>query len=130
MPTPEGYPDDYQWVEVQLPEGKGPGETFEHLNHNGRYTIKVTVPDDMPTGTDILLVEGNKRRRSAREMQKRAETQAVTVERATAKRTAAELAADARATAKRATDERAAARRAAAERANAEAKRLTAEITA
>ena len=65
MPTPEGREEGYQWVAVQIPEGKGPGETFEHLNHNGRYTMTVTVPEVAKAG-EILGVEmGNKRKTSA-----------------------------------------------------------------
>ena len=130
MPTPEGFPDGYQWVAVEL-QGAASGDTIYRLNHNGRYMMNVRVPDNMTAGTDILLVEmGNKRKRSVRERQQRAERQAATIERATAKSNAAELAADERAAAERAATERAAAKRAAAEGATAEAKRLAAEIAA
>ena len=127
VPTPKGYPEGYQWVEVQLPEGRGPGETFEHLNHNGRFMMTVTVPNDVCANTTTLVVEtGNKRRRSARERQRSAERRAATVECATAERDAAEIATDAQAAAERDAAERAAAKRAA----DAEAKRLAAAITA
>ena len=130
MPTPEGFPDGYQWVAVEL-QGAASGDTIYRLNHNGRYMMNVRVPDNMTAGTDILLVEmGNKRKRSVRERQQRAERQAATIERATAKSNAAELAADERAAAERAATERAAAKRAAAEGATAEAKRLAAAIAA
>ena len=123
MPTPEGREEGYQWVAVQIPEGKGPGETFEHLNHNGRYTMTVTVPEVAKAG-EILGVEmGNKRKTSARARQLRAARKADTVERATAERTDAE-----RAAAEQAAAERAAAERAANERALPG--RLAAEIAA
>jgi len=123
MPTPEGHEEGCQWVAVQIPEGKGPGETFEHLNHNGRYTMTVTVPEVAKAG-EILGVEmGNKRKTSARARQLRAARKADTVERATAER------ADAvRAAAEQAAAERAAAERAANERALL--MRLAAEIAA
>ena len=94
MPTPEGRQDGNQWVAVQIPEGVEPGESFEHLNHNGRYMMTVTVPEGAKAGETLGTPSGNKRRRSAREMQARAERQAATVERATAERDAAEIAAD------------------------------------
>ena len=129
MPTPEGRPEGDQWVVVRVPEGKGPGETFEHINHNGRYMMTVTVPEGAKAG-DTLGTPGNKRRTSARERQRRAERRAATVERATAERDATEIAAeitaDEQAVAERATDERAAAKRAT----DAEAKRLVAAIAA
>ena len=130
MPTPEGRDEGDQWVVVQIPEGKAPGETFEHLNHNGRYTMTVTVPEGAKAGETLGTPSGNKRRRSAREMQARAETQAVTVERATAERAAAERAAAERATAERAAAERTAAKHTDAALAAADAKRLAAEIAA
>ena len=126
MPTPEGMPDDDQWVVVQIPEGVAPGETFEHINHNGRFMMTVTVPEGAKAGDTLGTPSGNKRKRSAREGQRRAERRAATVERATAERDAAEIAADAQAAAERATAEIAAAKRAAV----AEAKRLAAEIAA
>ena len=126
MPTPEGRPDGDQWVAVQIPEGVEPGGSFEHLNHNGRYMMTVTVPEGAKAGEILGTPSGNKRRRSDRVTQQRAERQAATVERATAERDAAEIAADAQAATERATDERAAAKRAA----DAEAKRLAAEIAA
>lgn len=130
LQTPEGRDEGDQWVGVQIPEGKAPGETFEHLNHNGRYMMTVTVTEGAKAGETLAFPFGNKRRRSAREMQKCAETQAVTVERATAERAAAERAAAERATAERATAERTAAKRADAALAAAEAKRLAAAIAA
>jgi hypothetical protein len=124
VPTPDGYPEGYQWVEVQLPEGKGPCEIFEHLNHNGRFTMTVTVPEDVPTGTTTLVVPtGNKRKTSDRAVQESAARKADTVERATAERADAE-----RAAAEQAAAERAAAERAANERALPG--RLAAEIAA
>jgi hypothetical protein len=123
MPTPEGREEGYQWVAVQIPEGKGPGETFEHLNHNGRYTMTVTVPEVAKAG-EILGVEmGNKRRRSDRAVQESAARKADTVERAAAKCAAAE-----RDAAERADAERAAAELATNERALPG--RLAAEIAA
>jgi len=134
MPTPEGRQDGDQWVAVQIPEGVEPGESFEHLNHNGRYMMTVTVPEGAKAGEILGTPSGNKRRTSARERQRRAERRAATVERATVERDAAEIAADEQAAAERATAERAAAKRAAdaeAKRAtDAEAKRLVAEIAA
>ena len=125
IPTPGGRDKGYQWVEVQIPEGVAPGETFPHLNHNGRYMMTVTVPDDMPDGTEILQVEiGNKCKRTERERHRSAARQATTVECATARCNAS----DERATDERADTERAAARGAIAERATAEARRLAAEI--
>ena len=77
IPTPKGCDDKYQWVEVELPAGVGPGDTFEHLNHNGRYVITVkSVPDfhrTSPYEPIRLVVEGNKRERRPGEQQKRAE---------------------------------------------------------
>jgi len=125
MPTPEGRPDGDQWVIVQIPEGVAPGETFEHINHNGRYTMILTVPEGAKAGDTLGTPSGNKRKRSAREGQRRAERRAATVERATAERDAAERDTDARDA-----DARAAAKRAANERDAAEAKRLAAEIAA
>ena len=130
MPTPEGREEGYQWVAVQIPEGKGPGETFEHLNHNGRYTMTVTVPEVAKAG-EILGVEmGNKRRRSDRAVQESAARKADTVERAAAKCAAAERDAAERADAERAAAELAAAKRDAAKRDAAKAKHLAAEIAA
>ena len=126
IPTPEGRPEGVKWVVVQIPEGVAPGETFEHINHNGRFMMTVTVPEGAKAGDTLGTPSGNKRRRSARERQRSAERRAATVECATAERDAAEIAADAQAAAERATDARAAAKRAV----DAEAKRLAAEIAA
>ena len=125
MPTPEGRPEGRQWVVVQIPEGVAPGETFEHLNHNGRFMVRVTVPEGAKAG-DTLGAPGNKRRPSACESQRSAERRVATIECATAERDAAEIATDAQAAAERDAAERAAAKRAA----DAEAKRLAAAITA
>jgi len=127
IPTPEGRPEGVKWVVVQIPEGVAPGETFEHINHNGRFMMTVTVPEGAKAG-DTLGTPGNKRKTSARERQRRAKRRAATVERATAERAAAEIATDEQAAAERATDERAAAKRATDERDAAEAKRLAASI--
>ena len=130
IPTPEGRDEGDQWVLVQIPEGVAPGETFEHLNHNGRFTMKVTVPEGAKAGETLGTPSGNKRRRSARERRQRAESRAATVERATAERATAERAAAEGTAAERATAERAAAKRADAALAAAEAKRLAAAIAA
>ena len=134
IPTPEGRPDGDQWVVVQIPEGVAPGETFEHINHNGRFMMTVTVTEGAKAGDTLGTPSGNKRRRRASERQRRAERQTATVERAIAERDAAEIAADAQAAAERAAAEIAAAKRATdaeAKRAtDAEAKRLVAEIAA
>jgi len=103
MPTPEGREEGYQWVAVQIPEGKGPGETFEHLNHNGRYTMIVTVPEVAKAGEILGTPFGNKRRRSDCAVQESAARKADTAERATAERADAERAAAEQAAAERAT---------------------------
>ena len=56
--------------------------------------MTVTVPEGAKAGEILGTPSGNKRRRSARVRQRRAERQAATVERATAERDAAEIAAD------------------------------------
>ena len=83
IPIPAGMLEGWQWVAVQIPEGVAPGETFEHLNHNGRFTMKVTVPEGAKAG-ETMGLEGNQRKRSDGEMRKSAVAKDATAERAAA----------------------------------------------